>query len=382
MRDFKYLYAQLKTASRESGKSILYIIKDFSSLKKKKGLIWSEYYNFQFEQQTETFRDTFLGINEQRYYLDYLNPKKYYSIARNKYFTHIFLDAAGIKNKARLFCYYNPEAAAATDSIGYDYSSVMRILKQKNVSECVIKTTESSHGDNVHLIYSIDYGTEDCILKTHNGTKISLRQLLSREPLIFESVIKQTTQFNDFNSPSVNTIRFMTLLFPDKSVKIIAAFIKIGRKGACVDNAGKGGNVDTGIDIDTGITYNSIQFDGWRKIKDIETHPDSGNSVCKVKINEWDNIKTEIIRLQQALPYIKAAGWDIAITDDGPVVIEVNDFWDTTGQLFIGRGWRDDVRKCYFEWMSYNNKAGVSYPFERQMNVLSNKQLLKITGLE
>lgn len=378
MPNIRKLYGQLKTVSRSCGKPVISILRDFYILKKRKGLSWTEYYNFQFESQPEEFRKSFLGINEQRLYLDYLNPKKYYTVARNKYFTHLFLESAGITNKANLLCYYHPEAGVATLNIGNDYKSVRNILSQKCVSECVIKATESSHGDNVYLISSIIYKSGDCILVAHDGKEISLKMILSKEPLIFESVIKQTAQFCDFNNSSVNTIRFMTLLYPDKSVRIIATFIKIGRVGRCVDNAGAGGNVDAGIDVDTGRIYNLLQFDGWRKIKEISSHPDSGNNLQGVEIRNWKKIKEYVIKFQQSLPYIKAAGWDIAITDKGPVVVEVNDFWDTTGQLFIGRGWRNDIRNCYLEWKSFNNQYGVSYSYERLENRLCDKKLYKI----
>lgn len=382
MRNFKVLYTRLKQVSSACGMSIIGIVKDFYSLKRRKGIIWEEYYNFQFEKQSEKFRKSFLGINEQRYYLDYLNPKKYYTIARNKYFTHLFLDAVGIKNKALLYCYYHPECGSVTSDIGNDYKSVEKILKQKKVTSCVVKTTESSHGDNVYVVSSINFTEDDCILIGFDGREIKLRTILSDMPLIFEEVISQTEQISMFNESSVNTIRFMTLLYPDKSAKIAATFIKIGRSGRCVDNAGKGGNIDAGIDVETGVVYNTMQFDGWRNIKRIEEHPDSGNRIEGVIINHWEKIKSDVLKYQQAFPYIKAAGWDIAITDKGPLVIEVNDFWDTTGQLFIGKGWREDIKDCYMKWKSFNKKNGISYDFERKRNILSEKKLLKIMRYE
>ena len=75
---------------------------------------------------------------------------------------------------------------------------------------------------------------------------------------------------------------------------------------------------------------------------------------------------------------MKAAGWDIAITNDGPVVVEVNDMWDRTGQLFLGRGWRNEIRDCYKAWKS----CGVSYPMYRQANELLYSQLSKIERYE
>ncbi len=52
------------------------IFVDYIKLYKTKGLDPDEYYDFRFDQRSEEFRNTFLGLNEQRYYLDLLNPKK------------------------------------------------------------------------------------------------------------------------------------------------------------------------------------------------------------------------------------------------------------------------------------------------------------------
>lgn len=359
-------------------KNLLYVLNDYMRLHKRKGISLSEYFHFEFERQSQEFKNSFLGLNEQRYYLDLLNPKKYYTVARNKYFSHLFLDAGGIKRKATLYCYYMPEGKISTEQIGYDYKSVVDILREKEVSQCVVKTIESSHGDNVYVIKRVEFLEMDCILWRFDGKRIMLSKLLSEVPLIFESVIEQSDQFKQFNESSVNTVRFMTTLYPNGQAKIVATFMKIGRRGRCVDNAGRGGNVDAVVDVNTGQIHDVIQFDGWRKIKSITHHPDSGNLIDGVYIENWEMIKEEVIKMQQSFPYIKAAGWDIAITKEGPIVIEVNDFWDRTGQFFIRRGWRKEIRDCYFAW----EEKGVFYPFERLNNRLSKRQLEKIVSHE
>ena len=334
-----------------------HIIRDYKALHKFKGITTEEYYQFEFERRDKEFRDSFLGLNEQRYYLDYLNPIKYYTLARNKYIAHKMLEDTGVR-KSELYCYYQPEARYVSENeCASDLKGVLHILKAKGVQSCVIKSTESSHGDNVWVINGIDYKDDDAELTRFDGNKLFLSSVLGVEALIFESVVHQTKQFAAFNESSVNTVRFMTTLYPDGSVKIIATFIKIGRAGRCVDNAGGGGNVDVCVDIETGEVKYAIQYDGWRKIKEIDTHPDSGSQLNGVVIENWKVIKEEVKRFQQAFPYCKAAGWDIAITDDGPVIIEVNDFWDRTGQFFIRRGWRNEIRACYLAW----KKTGKHY---------------------
>ena len=255
---------------------------------------------------------------------------------------------------------------------------MLGILKAQNVQSCVIKTTESSHGDNVWVIKSIEFDEDDAVMTRFDGQEISLADLLGDEPLIFESVVRQTKQFSTFNESSVNTVRFMTTLYPDGTTKVIATFIKIGRAGKCVDNAGGGGNVDVCVDRDTGEIKYAIQFDGWHHIKDIDCHPDNGNQLNGVVIENWQAIKEEVMKFQQAFPYCKAAGWDIAITNEGPVVIEVNDFWDRTGQYFIRRGWRNEIRDCYLAW----KKLDRDYKMYRRPNALGIEHLKKITDHE
>ena len=329
------------------------IIADYKRLFKTKGLTTREYADFEFEKRSDEFRKSFLGINEQRFYLDYLNPKKYYSLARNKYIAHKMLEGIGVR-KSLLYCYYMPEARYPDNNECADeLSGVLRILKMKNVHSCVIKTTESSHGDNVWVIKDIEYRENDALLTRFDGEQFMISSVLGRDALIFEKIVKQTNQFASFNVSSVNTIRFMTVLYPDGTARVIGTFMKMGRAGKCVDNAGAGGNVDVCVDVETGEIKYAIQFDGWRKIKEIEKHPDSGNQLNGVVIENWQAIKEEVKKFQQSFPYCKAAGWDIAITDEGPVVIEVNDFWDRTGQYFIRRGWRNEIRDCYLAWREY-----------------------------
>lgn len=355
------------------------ILFDYLHLHRTKGLNMDEYYEFEFEKRSKEFRESFLGLNEQRYYLDYLNPIKYYSIARNKYFAHKILENTGVK-KSPLYCYYQPEGNVVNSiEIASDTESVVKILKSKKVNQCVIKDTENSHGEGVIVVKDIEYLDNDCRLHYFNGKTEMLSNILGQYPLLFEGLVFQTKQFSRMNESSVNTVRFMTTLYPNGEAKIIATFIKIGRAGKCVDNAGDGGNVDVCVDVESGEIKYAIQYDGWRKIKDIDKHPDSGNQLNGIVIENWDKIKAEVVKFQQAFPYCKAAGWDIAITDEGPVVIEVNDFWDRTGQYFIRKGWRKEIRECYNAWKKQDRDYHVMY---RKPNLLTSKHLKKIYSNE
>lgn len=354
----------------------VWVLFDIIRQYRNKGITFREYYNMEFEKQPDIFRRTFLGINEEHYYLEKLNPLKFYILSYNKYLTHKVLENRGIR-KSSLYCCYQPDGKVVNSSeVATSCEDVCRLLKEKAVDECVVKNPEGYHGSSVFVVKDIIYKEKDAVLVRFDGEQITLSKLLEKQPLIFESLVKQTTQFSDFNTSSVNTVRFMTILNPDGQADIIATFIKIGRAGKCVDNAGSGGNVDAAIDVDTGMIYNVLQFDGWRNAKKTDRHPDNGNQIEGVVINNWSAIKEEVKKFQQAFPYCRAAGWDVAITDDGPVVLEVNDRWDTTGQFFIGRGWRDEIQNCYFKWKKENRNDGILS--DRKEKHFSSRQLKRM----
>jgi hypothetical protein len=324
---------------------------------KDRGFTLPEIFENELDLHDKEYQDSFLNLKEQRHYLKLLNPKKYFSLARNKYLTHILLDSLGIEDKSHLYLYYNPQLEGSTEKhTANNLHGVINLLRIQNVRCCVIKTTEDSHGENVRVIKDIQDIDSDMILTMHNENKIKLSDLLGDEPLIFEDVIQQSQQMSLLNASSVNTVRFMTVLYPDNKARVIACFMKIGRAGSCVDNAGNGGNVDSGVNLETGQLYNAICFNGWRKSERITNHPDSGVQVDGIVIKNWHDIKRKVCKYQEKLPFIKAAGWDIAITENGPKIIEVNDMWDRTGQIFIGRGWRKEIRDCYNAWINYYKK--------------------------
>ena len=323
----------------------------------------------EFEKQADSFRKSYLGFSEERHYLDILNPIKFYVLSYNKYLTHKVLENRGIRTTL-LYCYYQPDGKYCNSKeIASDCRDVYRILKEKSVKECVVKHPEGSHGAKVFVIKEIIYKEDDAVLVRFDGEQLPLSSVLNRTPLIFESLVHQTSRFSEFNASSVNTVRFMTTLYPDGSAKVIATWIRIGRDGKCVDNAGDGGNVSAAVDVDTGRIYNVMRFDGWRNAKAIDCHPDNGIQLNDVIIENWDGVKTEVIKYQQAFPYCRAAGWDVAITDDGPVVLEVNDRWDTTGQFFIKEGWREEIRNCYHAWKKENRDDGQNdYRVRKNLN--------------
>ncbi len=342
-KDFRFLY------KREGFHSIrrfwVYL-----PLRREKKLKIEEFIDYGDVLNNEEFRYSFLSRLESNDYLSLLNPNRYAALARDKFLTHLILERNGIPTP-ELYAYYNPEKSGA------DFNAVLHDLQSKRVSSCVAKpAVDGAHGQGVFVCNGIDYESDDCIMIKSNGERLSLRLFCEQNKSsswLFEGRVVQSAQIGNINPSSVNTIRLMTALYPDGHVNAFAAFMKFGRAGSDVDNAGSGGNIDCAFDVDTGTCYNTVQFNSYSSVIKCDRHPDSNILINGMRIENWDEIKREICEYQSRIPELKAIGWDVALTDDGPVIIEINNWWDPTGQLFIGKGWRDDVRDCYYAWKNH-----------------------------
>lgn len=349
-------YSWLRKLSNRSGKSIFSLLIDYVSLKKKAIISRTEYENYTMYNKSEKFRDNFLSYTKASYYWALLNPVKYASLARNKYLSHCLLNELKIPT-AELYIYYNRELSYISDNLANDFESVKKILLKRGLKSFVVKPAEdSAHGQGVFICRDLLITKDDCILIKQSGKEISLKSILKNVPLLFEEPVIQSSQLMSFNKSSVNTIRIMTALYPYGKTKTIASFIKIGRKGSEVDNAGNGGNIDCGINLTTGELYNPIQFNSWIDIKSIHCHPDTNAQLDGIIINDWQKIQKQVESFQARIPQLKTIGWDVAITDNGICIIEINNWWDTTGQLFIDKGWKNEVEECYNAWKKYYGK--------------------------
>ena len=145
-------------------------------------------------------------------------------------------------------------------------------------------------------------------------------QLLSNKcSWILEELIEQVPEMSQFNTSSVNSVRIPTFRTKD-GIKIFGTFMRMGRKGSVVDNAGAGG-IFVRIDEKTG----QIISDGHTEQGDVYVqHPDSGVTFKGFQIPRWEELRNLAIQCHEELPEHKYIGWDFALTKDGWVMLEGN----------------------------------------------------------
>ena len=138
--------------------------------------------------------------------------------------------------------------------------------------------------------------------------------------MVVQAGIKQSAILSSINKDSVNTARLLSLLKKDGSVKIYSSILRMGIKGAKVDNASSGG-ISCGINEDGHLKSIAYSNTG---VKYYE-HPSTHAKFSDFTIPNFQKMKDIVIETHPKLPHFRLIGWDIACDDlNEPVLIEAN----------------------------------------------------------
>ncbi|MCL2782470.1 MAG: hypothetical protein FWD80_00630 [Propionibacteriaceae bacterium] len=138
---------------------------------------------------------------------------------------------------------------------------------------------------------------------------------------LLEEVVVQDDQMARLNRGCVNTIRIVTFIDDANVTRVMFACLRMGTGDNIVDNFHHAG-LTTPIEIETGI----LRFPAVSKDGDVfDIHPTSGVPIVGFQIPRWDECIDFTIKASHVVPQVRYVGWDVALTKDGPVLIEGNE---------------------------------------------------------
>jgi hypothetical protein len=225
-----------------------------------------------------------------------------------------------------------------------DWSTMQRV----DDKQAVLKPVRGKQGKGIHFA-----DLKDIIhlsVATHEGLLSgSLRGELLGEDYVVQEVIRQHPRLDEINPHSLNTVRIISLLSAENQAELLAAMLRTSSNETPVDNFSTGGIV-VGIDMDTG-KLNSSGFLKTPYGTTVTCHPATGKRFSDVQIPHWQELKEVAVRAQKTFRQLKAIGWDFAITENGPVLIEGNIEWGTAGiQAATGGLLNQRNRELFARW--------------------------------
>ena len=267
------------------------------------GATFTEYDDLDFFYRTKANRKSFITT--------FYNFKLYNKI-NNKHYRDVF------HNKIMFLEKFN-------DFIKRDWIN-LNIATDSQISEFLSKhdqiVMKASYGDS---------GKEVVVYQIPNDIDLTkFKKYFKQNHFdLAEECIKNHPEISKFNASSLNTLRIVTVN-NGKNVNILFAGLRVGGKGAKIDNISQGGAVAR-INIVSGIIDSSF----YTKRSSYNSGDTDFDSPLGSKIPFWDQVKQLVTEAALVVPEIGIVAWDIAITNNTIDIIEGNEsFGSVIMQLY------------------------------------------------
>lgn len=197
--------------------------------------------------------------------------------------------------------------------------AVFDLVKKEGSLAC--KPQKGSQGDG---FYKLSYEDGKYFMNHEPATREEILEILGdpESQYLITEYIKQHPLIDDIYSGAVNTMRVISFMKDGKTPQIGNAYMRFGSTATgAVDNMGAGG-MTVEIDEKTGRFFNAMMITD-NTIIPIDKHPDTG-APMEGYIPHWDEIVEGIKELHRAMPELEYLGFDVAITEDGMRLPEIN----------------------------------------------------------
>jgi hypothetical protein len=256
------------------------------------------------------------------------------------------------------FGFYHPHSGVSSDGFLLTKKEELKhYLQGKKPDSLVIKPVCGGRGKKVMVIDEIDYRDDSLIFRSSDGKIICFNELVEKmeeislkksySGCLLEEKVFQIEVLNQINPASINTVRVATFLNKNSRADIHLAVFRLGRAHSCVDNISRGGLV-IGVNIIDGTLGEGVCYTKYGRGRYSE-HPDTGVKFTGLKLPYWKEITDLCKKAARVSPFCRSIGWDIAVTQDGPVLLEGNDHW-FVNQAHIDGYLQPDVRVSLAEF--------------------------------
>jgi len=164
-------------------------------------------------------------------------------------------------------------------------------------------------------------GIQKLYVKDFSDINALFQYLLKSNCDLVEECLQQHEKLNKMYPGSINTIRLVTV-YKNGNAKAVVSYFRMGKSENFVDNFISGGLL-TRVDIETGkLMFDAVDHEG----KIYAEHPDTKINIKGFTIPMWDDCIEMALNAAAVIPQVGYVGWDIAVTPDGPALVEGNEF--------------------------------------------------------
>lgn len=149
-----------------------------------------------------------------------------------------------------------------------------------------------------------------------------IQELSKERPHIVQLMIANHADIAPISNGALCTVRLLTgLRRGSTEPTVILATLRMGVGRSAVDSFGAGG-IAAPIDTATGWLGMAVSNDPSKPF--LDKHPDTGKAIAQRVFPMWPECVELSLRAHRCFAPIAFVGWDIAVTSDGPVLVERN----------------------------------------------------------
>jgi hypothetical protein len=168
------------------------------------------------------------------------------------------------------------------------------------------------------------YKSRTCGFVSESEFLDRLRRRSRSRPMLVQPRVRNCEELADLNNDALSTFRIVTCLDESDRPEVVAAVMRMAiGDNDCVDNFHSGG-IAAAVDPASGKLGSASDLGmnarrGWA-----DRHPDTGARIRGRLVPQWKEACGLAQRAHRAFDDRTIVGWDIAPTEDGPIIIEGN----------------------------------------------------------
>jgi hypothetical protein len=344
LNSFEKLNLMMRVLKDPERKSLLRITYETISLL----LIYRElpvhyFSRFLFKEDIRNIRDYLPNKFLANKIIPVFNDKNVKEVLDNKLYFDFYYRQFNV-NLPTILMYNFKQMFVAGDKnvIVNDVREFTALLKEtfKNNSDCdsilIKKTCASSGGANIFKLYPNQ-------LQSDPETINKIYSKVISSGFLFQENVKQHPELMRLNHSCVNTIRMDTFIDRNGNISIVSGHIRMSIKNNHVDNIGSGGCF-VSIDLQTGrlrkYGYSTIK-NGFSK--PLTQHPVTKTVFENFAIPFFNESRDLVLKTAACMPGLRLVGWDVAIGENGPLIIEGNSDYEIRGSDFADGGYLNNT---------------------------------------
>jgi hypothetical protein len=325
------LHALMKERAREGHLSYSRQFLEMAILKARHGIGVNYYQTAGFFRRDIPWaeKSAHLGASDFVRRLERLNPVPYRKLSQHKLAEKALLTLLGVPTPRYLGYAHRLAGRTAAGRPLRDLAEFERFIDALDTDRICFKLMEGHGGAGFVAVERHRTAQGTMLRPIGGGEPATVPEFFDRyiapakTGRLVEEYLEQHPSYNWFNETSVNTLRVWAYAPAGGPARVIGAYLRIGRQGALVDNHVAGGLIAP-IEFETGTLRAAV--DGLPSHRVYKTHPDSGRQLEGIRLEHWRDAMEVAATTLTVFPRTRLAGMDIAITTNGPCVIELNNY--------------------------------------------------------